>query len=137
MSKEPLHGYALLKRLREVLGHERLGTGVLYPALRSLRSKGLIDVRSEVRGSRVVKVYYITDEGIAYLSDRKRELGEVLSFVRKMRELRELGVDRVLRSISAIHSNLDKLDEEKKRMIAELFEEFEKRVLGILGGENG
>lgn len=43
LTGEPLHGYALVKRLRELEGRESLRTGTLYAALARLQEDGLLE----------------------------------------------------------------------------------------------
>ena len=67
LSDGPLHGYALRKQLSEILGPFRaLSYGSLYPCLRRLQERGLIeqsDESAEVPSRRARIVYALTGDG--------------------------------------------------------------------------
>ena len=67
LNEEPLHGYALKKRLTVVFGPFRaLSFSVLYPQLRRMSDVGLIEQREIPRGGRSKRtrvVYSITEKG--------------------------------------------------------------------------
>lgn len=66
LQESPLHGYALRKRLNERLGVFRaLSYGTLYPALRTLLTRGWIREQADADGAgeRGKLVYEITAEG--------------------------------------------------------------------------
>ncbi|MEM0475624.1 MAG: PadR family transcriptional regulator [Candidatus Norongarragalinales archaeon] len=60
LSKEPQHGYALLKTLSR-LKKTRITQGTLYPALAALERAQL--VKSRKAGARGKKVYFVTPAG--------------------------------------------------------------------------
>jgi DNA-binding PadR family transcriptional regulator len=66
LSKEPQHGYALLKRLR-ALKRAPVTQGALYPALAALEKQKLI--KAEKAGARGKKVYCVTPAGRKTLND--------------------------------------------------------------------
>jgi len=66
LSKEPQHGYALLKRLRAIK-RAPLTQGALYPALAALERHGLIKARKA--GIRGKKVYEVTASGRKALNE--------------------------------------------------------------------
>jgi len=62
LTKEPLHGYQIIKRIKEyTLGVIAPTAGALYPTLKELEGKGL--VRGEWKPEERKKIYYITEEG--------------------------------------------------------------------------
>jgi PadR family transcriptional regulator, regulatory protein PadR len=67
--REPLHGYAIMKRAEELSeGRVRLATGTLYTALDRLTAEGHIELVSEERvGGRVRRTYGLTESGAAAL----------------------------------------------------------------------
>lgn len=74
VSAEPLHGYAIGKKLRssssDVLDVEE---GVLYPALHRLRRQGLVTSSwGKTDTGRRAKFYSITKEGREHLEDEAR-----------------------------------------------------------------
>ncbi len=136
LSEKPMHGYALIKRLREETGHEGLSPGVVYPVLKTLLRKGLIGVRSEEKGRRLLRVYYVTEKGLEHLRERKSDVEDALKFTSRIKELRRLGVDKVFRSLEKIFVHIGALDEEKKLEIMRLFASFEEKVNELLGDRN-
>lgn len=69
LSAEPLHGYGVLTRLREISdGTFDLPEGTIYPALHRLQRGGHLDSSWEVVNGRRRRVYRLTSRG-------KRELG--------------------------------------------------------------
>ena len=136
LSEKPIHGYALIKRLRKETGHEGLSPGVVYPVLRSLLKKGLIGVKSEEKGRRLLRIYYITEKGLEHLRERKSDVEDVLRFTNRIRELRRLGADKVFKSLEKIFAHIDDLNDEKKLEIMKLFASFEEKVNKLLGGQN-
>jgi PadR family transcriptional regulator PadR len=82
-SDEPLYGYEIAKRLeqgaREKLPVKR---GTLYPVLRSMEEKGLLQSRVEPSVSGPPRKYYsITDEGREVLAEWKNMWQQTLNFV--------------------------------------------------------
>lgn len=75
-STGPVYGWALRKSLSSV-GY-RIGSGTLYPLLRSLEANGLM--RSTVRpvGKRMVRYYELTAEGRLRLAALRHELLRVV-----------------------------------------------------------
>jgi len=62
LTKEPLHGYQIIKRIKEyTLGVIAPTAGALYPTLKELEGKGLI--KGEWRPEERKKVYRITERG--------------------------------------------------------------------------
>lgn len=60
LDQEPKHGYGLMKELKPLLG-KKPSPGQIYPMLKELREKNLIDVQE--KGDREKKVYELTKEG--------------------------------------------------------------------------
>ncbi|MCL2157365.1 MAG: PadR family transcriptional regulator [Methanobrevibacter sp.] len=70
ISKERIHGYEIIKKIKK--GHNEdikkkgfLGPGSnrIYPILQELEKKGLIEGDMELQGKRKVKYYEITEKG--------------------------------------------------------------------------
>lgn len=60
----PAHGYAILRRVKELSGHTRLTVGALYSGLDGLVDQGLaVRSGSEVVSGRLRQYFEITDEG--------------------------------------------------------------------------
>lgn len=64
---EPLHGYAIIKRVEQIsAGRVRLATGTLYAALDRLTGEGLVEsVGEETVNGRARRYYGLTEDGSA------------------------------------------------------------------------
>ncbi|MCL2115342.1 MAG: PadR family transcriptional regulator [Methanobrevibacter sp.] len=70
ISKERIHGYEIIKKMKEGLdediknkGFVCPGSNRIYPILQELEKKGLIEGSLELQGKRKVKYYEITEKG--------------------------------------------------------------------------
>jgi len=70
ISKERIHGYEIIKKMKEGLdedikkrGFVGPGANRIYPILQELEKKGLIEGNTELQGKRKVKYYEITEKG--------------------------------------------------------------------------
>jgi len=137
VSDGPTHAYGLLKRLRELTGHEELSVGVLYPVLRALINKGLIDVRVDRADGRVRKVYYVTEMGREFLKGRADAVGEALRVARRFRILMDIEVWRVFRAVRSLFEVADSLSEGECERLRKLFKDFEEGVGKVVGERCG
>jgi len=70
----PAHGYALITALRDRSeGAFDLPEGTVYPALHRLERDGLVLSRWEAGPGRRRRVYELTRDGVAALTDRRRD----------------------------------------------------------------
>lgn len=69
LSRGPLHGYAISRWIRETTADAlQVEEGALYPALRRLQKRGLVESEWKVTGTgREAKVYRLTRSGAAQL----------------------------------------------------------------------
>lgn len=81
--REPLHGYAIMKRAEELSGGRvRLATGTLYTALDRLTAEGHVELVSEERvGGRVRRTYGLTEGGSAALRAEAVRMAEAARLV--------------------------------------------------------
>uniref|UniRef100_A0A7C2BKY6 PadR family transcriptional regulator n=1 Tax=Thermosphaera aggregans TaxID=54254 RepID=A0A7C2BKY6_9CREN len=126
------HGYALAKEIFNTIGLKP-NTSLLYPLLRILEKEGLISSREETQGSRVKKVYSITDKGLEYLEMNKPGINEIRLFERRMKELKELGIPDLLITLKNIYENLDKLGEKERRFLKDLVYSFRLQLRNLIG----
>jgi PadR family transcriptional regulator PadR len=79
----PLHGYAIIKRTRELSGDRvRLATGTLYTALDRLAAEGYVRLASEeVVNGRARRSYGLTDSGAAALRAEAVRMAEAAQIV--------------------------------------------------------
>lgn len=90
LAGEELHGYALIKELRELEGRESLRTGTVYAALARLREDGLVeelDAPPEASDDSRRRVYRVTDRGAEAAGAEALRLEEALSRARGKRLL--------------------------------------------------
>ncbi len=86
LDEEPLHGYAMIKKIRKIFGNSYSPSpGVLYPTLQFLEEMGLI--RSFTKGRR--KIYEITESGRKLLAEHRREVENFLTRINNLRKFAE------------------------------------------------
>jgi DNA-binding PadR family transcriptional regulator len=91
LTNEELHGYALVKRLRELEGRASLRTGTVYAALARLQEQGWVaqgDPPADDEDPRR-RYYRITREGSSAARAEAARLSEVLGLARSKDLLRE------------------------------------------------
>ncbi|NJE05457.1 PadR family transcriptional regulator [Thermococcus sp. M36] len=130
---EPKHGYGIMSELERLYGI-RLSAGTVYPILSSLRRSGLIEVAET--GARDRKTYVITEKGRKYLKGHAEELEEAKRRMRAYKAFLELGGDELKAAFRELFESVDKLTEEQKAKIRELFTGCARELrLILLGGE--
>lgn len=74
LSKAPLHGYGVSRWIREATGDDfQVEEGALYPALRRLEKKGLVESEwGRTDTGREAKFYEVTDAGRRALESELR-----------------------------------------------------------------
>jgi DNA-binding PadR family transcriptional regulator len=129
LSREPMHGYAIMKKLEEELGF-RLSPGMLYPILREMLGMGLVASSRSGGGSRRVIVYEITQQGREFL-ERSRE--DVESFERRLRRVKYCGLSVLIVRLRAILRNIDRLSDSDLDRLRKAVSSFldETRGLGV------
>jgi len=84
LDEQPDHGYGLMRRIRGHAGDKlNIPEGTLYPVLRRLENKKLLDCSCERSDmNRIVKVYSLTVAGKKSLESRKSGWLEYASVIR-------------------------------------------------------
>lgn len=74
LKAKPMHGYAISRWIRDVTGDDfRVEEGALYPALRRLEKKGLVESRwGRTDTGREAKFYRLTEAGGLELESEMR-----------------------------------------------------------------
>ncbi|MEW6035784.1 MAG: PadR family transcriptional regulator [Candidatus Micrarchaeota archaeon] len=72
ISKGPIHGYEILKRIEGERGMRMLAPSQIYPVLKNLTRMGLVTAERKMHGRRVRKVYHITGKGKEALREARR-----------------------------------------------------------------
>ena len=129
---EPLHGYEIMQRIKELLGADyEPSPGIVYPTLQLLEDMEY--VTSERIGRRTV--YHITEKGKEAL---KRHEEDIELMIEKMMSFRDflsaVGPDffAVLRELAVSYSNLP---EDKRERVRETFRRFVREIRSLLGGD--
>jgi PadR family transcriptional regulator, regulatory protein PadR len=74
LSVGPLHGYAVIQRLRDISdGVFDLPEGTIYPALHRLERAGLLSSAWDTGAGRRRRVYAVTDRGAGVLGERRSD----------------------------------------------------------------
>lgn len=81
LSKEPMHGYGMIKTIFEVSeGQYELAPGTLYGVLKNLEKQKYIEVVGVDLDNRKKKIYAITEAGRAALLQEQRRYEQLLKF---------------------------------------------------------
>ena len=75
---KPMHGYALVKHIKQVSDDLlQVEEGSLYPALQRMLKEGLLESETGISAKgRPTRIYRLTDAGIRHLEAGSRELRE-------------------------------------------------------------
>lgn len=74
LSPTPLHGYAVIERLRQRSGGAfELSEGTVYPVLHRLEREGLLASEWGDRNGRKARLYRVTEPGRSVLVERRTE----------------------------------------------------------------
>ncbi len=84
LEKEPLHGYAIIKRIEESTGIWKPTTGSLYPMLAQMQKENLVSSKCAEKKGRKKKDYCITKKGIAELKRQQRLVKPMVESIHKM-----------------------------------------------------
>ncbi|MCS6761229.1 MAG: PadR family transcriptional regulator [Candidatus Devosia symbiotica] len=83
LKEQPRYGYDLIRAIEEKsVGFYSPSPGILYPALTFLEEAGY--ATSHIDGNK--KLYTITDEGCAHLSDNRKSIESTMAFLAKAGE---------------------------------------------------
>jgi len=81
LTKEDMHGYAMMAKIEEVSGWKP-SSGSMYPALLNLTTNGLV----KMKGLEIRKMYSITPKGRQYIGVLMENLGPGLDEFRRIFE---------------------------------------------------
>lgn len=83
LNQEEEYGYAIVQKLEEYI---KVKESSIYIILTRLSQNGYLDVRKDKNGSRTVKIYSISSEGVKYLNDLYEQWEEINNLINKSRE---------------------------------------------------
>ncbi len=127
----PKHGYEIMKELENLFG-KAPGPGALYPQLRYLRQKKLVEVQESFRGSKRLKIYSLTDEGVRYLDERRDKLERILSHISSAKALLDLGLKKVAEDLGKVIEVFPSMSSEDRDRIRRILNEFARDLELIL-----
>lgn len=85
LSKEPMHGYGIIKIIFEVSEEQyEIAPGTLYGVLKNLEKQKHIEVVGVDLDNRKKKIYSITEAGRAALLQEQRRYEQLLTFTYRM-----------------------------------------------------
>jgi len=120
LSKEPMHGYGIMKRLEEEYGY-KLSPGLIYPILRRIIDMGFAVANETSVGGKKVVVYEITQDGREFLEKNRKYLE---LFEKKSRRIKECKLHELIGRLKAVFMNIDKLSEEDVEKLKKAVERF-------------
>jgi DNA-binding PadR family transcriptional regulator len=126
LSKEPVHGYGIMRRLEDEYGF-RISPGLLYPILRRIVDMGFAVASESIVGGKKVVVYEITHDGREFLEKNRKDLE---FFEKRFRRIKECRFHDLMERLRAIFMNIDRLSDKD-------FEELKKAVDRFLEDTKG
>lgn len=120
ISKEPAHGYGILKQLEEEFGI-KLSPGLLYPVLRRIVDMGLAAVSETSIGGKRAFVYEITPRGREFL-EQKRNVLE--AFEKKALRIKQCRLYELATRLRYIFMNIDKIRDDDLSKLKEAVNKF-------------
>jgi len=82
LQAQPLHGYQIVRRMRETGGVGKLSEGQIYPFLHKLEEAGLVTAEWQTdTGGAPRRVYQMTEAGVAELAKKRKHWQEFVAGV--------------------------------------------------------
>ncbi len=128
-----IHGYGLISLIEKRLGFKP-SPSMIYPLLRRLKERGLIESCEKLVGSKKVVVYKITKRGREYLENNMDLLLKAREYEKKLLLAKDIGLLSLANTLRELMNVIDKLDEEKLKQLSFVIEEFSNRIRRIMGG---
>ncbi len=131
LSKKPLHGYGIMKELKEIMG-KMPGPGNIYPQIRYLLRKNYIEIHEEVRQGRKRKVYRITEKGLEYLAENMDRVNEAIEMFSRLKHLFDCGFREIMAELWVLIKVWDKLSDKDKAYVKEILGRMKEEIAKIL-----
>lgn len=132
LRKHSIHGYGFIEYIRDRYGFKP-SSSMIYPILRTLKKKGLVEATEVYTGSRKSIVYRITEAGIKYLEDNIELLQQARRYERKIILARKTGLFNLLRTVKVLFDRIDQLSKEELERIRRTVENFMREIEGLKG----
>ena len=86
LSKEPMHGYGMIKTISEISdGNYEIAPGTLYGVLKNIEKQKLVTVVGVDLLNRKKKMYAITELGMEALAQEQKRYEQLLDFTYKLK----------------------------------------------------
>lgn len=76
LSRRSMHGYEIIRTLKEDGGFPGAAASRIYPMLAELEKGGLVSQKMKLQGKRARKVYHVTAKGTRLLEKAKKHISE-------------------------------------------------------------
>ncbi len=130
LSREPMHGYAIMKKLEEDLGFT-LSPGMLYPVLREMLELGFVVTAGSEGGGRRVITYEVTQHGREFL---ERHRGDLELFEGKIRRVRYCKLTELFTRLRYVLKNIDRLSDDDLERLRRAVSSFLEETRGLGAG---
>ena len=127
---EPLHGYALMNKMEDMLGGHKPSASMIYPKLAYLKRSGFIEVVGH--GERDKKIYKITKKGIDFIVENKEKLDDTLDKIKIFNEFLQLGGKEFGETFHVIFNKFNELSDEQKKKLSEIMKNSVKEIRYII-----
>ena len=131
LREEPLHGYGLMQKMKSLFKGYSPSPGVVYPLLRELVKKGLVEVAIE-EGRRGKKMYRITEEGLKFLEEHMGDAEKVYTHAKALGEFFELGGRELKEALTLTIKRIPMLSESQKIMLRNVLKKFTQEVRRVV-----
>ena len=104
LSQKPMHGYKVMKTIKDIFIGWSPSASAIYPILHDLEEDGYVASTIRVKGGKTVKIYQVTERGETQF---KRMIARQVEFNRRLKSLfKGYAVD----ILGLPHSDVDSLD---------------------------
>ncbi len=131
LREKPLHGYGIMKELKEIMG-KMPGPGNIYPQIRYLLHKNYIEIHEEVKEGRRRKVYRITEKGLEYLAENMDMVNEAIEMFSRLKHILDYGFREIMAELWVLIKVWDKISDEDKANIREILNRMKEEIAKIL-----
>ncbi len=132
LKEEPLHGYQIIQKIKELLGTDyEPSPGIVYPTLQLLEDMDYVVAERSGRKT----VYYITEKGVEALRKREADIELMMEGIKSFRAfMRDVGFE-LFPLIKRLAISYSELTEDRRQKVRESFRRLVKEVREILEGD--
>ncbi|WP_292460974.1 PadR family transcriptional regulator [Methanothermococcus sp.] len=146
---EELHGYALMQKLSELFINYKPSSGVIYPALQSLKRSGYIECIEYTKYNNITDekkellnnngnngkpkiLYKITDKGKKYLIENSEKIKKIFEHINNVNEFYNLGGRELKEAMVMVIREIPNLSEKQKKELKNVMVKSSKKIKLIL-----